>query len=183
VFFNHFTRLEGALNDSVLWQAWGRGVALFTYAGTAYFDIVIPVAVPDGNIMTYLIVQVKNYQDDQLGHGCLMKLIIPYRRLHPTFQKCLFIWDSLWPFAARRTQGSRLPRQTKMRLRCFNKETAYIWQKSTHLVISTVGLNFSLYPGVEPAGIRQILRDLQVETGIQQTSPYIKNMTTPKAYR
>ncbi|KAN0067421.1 hypothetical protein V8E54_014511, partial [Elaphomyces granulatus] len=71
VFFNHFTRLEGPVNDSVLRQAWGRGVALFAYAGTAYFDIVIPIAVPDGNIMTYLIVQVKNRQDDQLGHGLL----------------------------------------------------------------------------------------------------------------
>jgi hypothetical protein len=69
VFFNHFTRLEGPVNDSVLRQAWGRGVALFAYAGTAYFDIVIPIAVPDGNIMTYLIVQVKNRQDDQLGHN------------------------------------------------------------------------------------------------------------------
>ena len=71
-------------------------------------------------------------------------------------------------------------RQTKRRLRSFNKETAYAWQKPTRLVIATVGLNSSLYPGIEPAGIRQILQDLldlQGGTGIQQRSSYIRNMT------
>jgi hypothetical protein len=68
-------------------------------------------------------------------------------------------------------------RQTKMHLRSFNKETAYIWQKPTCLVIATVGLDSSFYPGVEPAGIRQILRDLLDPQVIQQMFPYIKNMT------
>ena len=42
VCFNHFVRLEGPVNDTVLW---GRGAAFFTYPGTAYFDIIIPVAI------------------------------------------------------------------------------------------------------------------------------------------
>ena len=69
VFFNHFVRLEGPVNDTVLRQAWGRGTALFTYPGTAYFDIIIPVAIPDDNEMSYIIIQVKNRQGDQLTKG------------------------------------------------------------------------------------------------------------------
>ena len=64
VCFNHFVRLEGPVNDTVLRQAWGRGTALFTYPGTAYFDIIIPVAIPDDNEMSYIIIQ-----GDQLTKG------------------------------------------------------------------------------------------------------------------
>ncbi|KAN0084865.1 hypothetical protein V8E54_001332 [Elaphomyces granulatus] len=182
VFFNHFTRLEGAVNDSVLRQAWGRGVALFTYAGTAYFDIIIPVAVPDGNTMTYLIVQVKNRQDDQLGHGLLNEADYTISRAAsrlPEVPACLGIFMALRCKKNPGIQVAHPQRQTKTRLRSFNKGTAYAWQKPTCLVIAAVGLNPSLYPGVEPAGIRQILRDLldlQGGTGIQQASPYVKNM-------
>ena len=183
VFFNHFTRLEGPVNDSVLRQAWGRGVALFAYAGTAYFDIVIPIAVPEGNIMTYLIVQVKNRQDDQVGHGLLNEADYTISKAAsnlPEVPACLGIFMALRCKKNPGIQVAHPQRQTKRRLRSFNKETAYAWQKPTRLVIATVGLNSSLYPGIEPAGIRQILQDLldlQGGTGIQQRSSYIRNMT------
>lgn len=66
VFFNHFIRLEGQVNSIVLRLAWGRGTALFSYPGTAHFDIIIPVAIPEDNNMSFIVIQVKNRQDDRL---------------------------------------------------------------------------------------------------------------------
>ena len=109
-----------------------------------------------------------------------MKLIIPYnRRLHPTFQKCLLVWESLWLFAARRTQGSRLPIH-KGKPKCISGaliRKRHISGKNLPAWSSPPLGSIPFYPGVEPAGIRQILRDLLDPQVIQQMFPYIKNMT------
>ena len=57
------------MNDTVPRQAWGRGTTLFTYPGTAYFDIIISVAIPNNNEMSYIIIEAKNHQGDQLTKG------------------------------------------------------------------------------------------------------------------
>jgi hypothetical protein len=69
VFFNHFGRMDGPLCEKVLRKAWSRGQALFTSPGTAYYDIVLPVALPDENKMSYVLIQVKNRKADRMTPG------------------------------------------------------------------------------------------------------------------
>lgn len=69
VFFNHFTRLEEPLSEIVLRRAWTRGQALFTPAGTAYYDIAIPVALPDDNKLSCILIQIKNRKADRMSSG------------------------------------------------------------------------------------------------------------------
>jgi hypothetical protein len=188
VFFNHFARLEGRVDQTVLRQAWGRGVALFTYAGTAYFDIVIPVAIVDADLITYLIVQVKNRQDDHLGSAAMVEADYAISRAASSLPKvpaCLGIFMALRCKGNPGLQVAHPTEQYKMRLRSGKRENQYKWSDPKRLVLAAVGLDDSIYPGIAPTndqlakGIWQTLRDLldlQCGIRIEHASPYMKNM-------
>lgn len=69
VFFNHFVRIAEKPTDETLRRAYQRGAAIFPPFGYKGCGIVIPVALPAENTMTYFIVQVKNRRDDSLTPG------------------------------------------------------------------------------------------------------------------
>lgn len=73
VFFNHFDRLQGGISVDVLEKAWARGAALIAFPGTNYYDLVIPVLLPNTKSMTCILIQVKNRKDDDLTRGLRME--------------------------------------------------------------------------------------------------------------
>ncbi|KAB8219267.1 hypothetical protein BDV33DRAFT_204584 [Aspergillus novoparasiticus] len=69
VFFNHFVRLQDKPSAQTLHAAYYRGAALFPPEGFKGCDLIIPVFLPSQTNMSYIIIQVKNRQNDKFTPG------------------------------------------------------------------------------------------------------------------
>jgi hypothetical protein len=138
--------------------------------------------------MTSLIVQVKNRRDDQLGAAVIVEADHAISRAAsslPEVPACLGILMALRCNKNPGVEVAHPKERGGKHLRTFKKENVYTWPKPKRLVLAAVGLDASIYPGIESINrqdakeIRQILRDLldlQGGIGIRHASSYIKNM-------
>ncbi|QKX64220.1 uncharacterized protein TRUGW13939_11393 [Talaromyces rugulosus] len=163
VFFNHFTRLEGPVNPTVLRQAWGRGTALFSYPGTAYFDIIIPVAILEDNKTSFIVIQVKNRQGDRLTDGLRNEAGIAISSAEKALPETSAYMGIL--MALRTEKGPEVgiiaaePSKSDQKRRRRSKE------EKKRVMVVAVGLDHHIYPGMasnskERKEICKILQDL-----------------------
>ncbi|KAL2005782.1 hypothetical protein VTN00DRAFT_10275 [Thermoascus crustaceus] len=73
VFFNHFVRTTEKPTAETLRWAYQRGAVIFRPFGYKGCDIIIPVALPEDNVMNHFIILVKSRRDDALTLLSAMK--------------------------------------------------------------------------------------------------------------
>ncbi|CRG89919.1 5-oxoprolinase (ATP-hydrolysing) [Talaromyces islandicus] len=166
VFFNHFTRLEGPVNLTVLRQAWGRGTALFSYPGTAYFDIIIPIAILQNNNMSFIVIQVKNRQGDRLTGGLKEEADFTISRAAQALPKTSAYMGIL--MALRTDQKPQVNIVAEPSNSDRKKRTSSNDNKKRVKVVA-VGLDHNIYPGMASKSDESkeifILRQFSIRTG------------------
>lgn len=73
VFCNHFDRAPSPPDQKTLQKAFRRGCAIFLPNNFIGADILIPVSIGDGKVVTFIAIQVKNRQNDVMSPGLKME--------------------------------------------------------------------------------------------------------------
>lgn len=155
VFMNHFIRATDDITEETLLLAWRRGAAIIAPTGWDGGDLVIPIAIPTQNAMSFLMVQVKNVANSTMTDGLKNEafsaldiaankigISIPFVGMFVSLLSATdketseTIYPALRPSMATRKQAME-PDTSK-----------YNWTaaKPERVVVVTVGTNFDVFP-------------------------------------
>ena len=167
VFFNHMVKLKEKPAAEILRQAFNRGAAMILPDKFPGADILIPVFIPEGNEMSYFIIQVKNRKDDSITRGETrldanqgMKLAtsqLPRVKAHLALMMCLQC-----------TQGGSVVLYPQLKKRQKNG-SIYSWNNMNRVVVLLCGLNLNLFPGLQ-------LESKSTQPGAQESIDVMKKM-------